>query len=75
MHTERDLWFIARLFPKAKIIHCKRHPLDTCLSCYFTHFKQPLPYKNDLYASSVGRWKKYERFLAPLIEGLGGQTA
>lgn len=30
---------IALLFPKAKIIHAVRHPLDTCLSCYFQPFK------------------------------------
>jgi tetratricopeptide (TPR) repeat protein len=58
-----NLWFIARLFPKAKIIHCKRHPMDTCLSCYFTHFKQPLPYKNDLY--TLGRYYgQYEKLMA-----------
>lgn len=27
---------IQLLFPKAKIIHCIRDPLDNCLSCYFT---------------------------------------
>ncbi len=26
------------LFPEAKIIHCKRDPIDTCLSCYKTYF-------------------------------------
>jgi tetratricopeptide (TPR) repeat protein len=29
---------IATLFPGAKIIHCRRDPLDTCLSCYFQNF-------------------------------------
>ncbi len=57
-----NLWFITLLFPRAKIIHCRRHPLDTCLSCYFTHFKQPLPYKNDL--STLGRYyRQYERLM------------
>ncbi len=28
------LGLIALLFPGARIIHCRRHPLDTCLSCY-----------------------------------------
>jgi hypothetical protein len=144
-----NLWFIALLFPNASIIHCRRDPLDTCLSCYFTHFKQSLPYTDDLttlgryyrqyhrlmnhwhavlplpifdvqyealvenqeavtermlafcdlewddrclayynnarpvttascmqvrkkiYTGAVGRWRKYERFLGPLIESLG----
>lgn len=29
---------IARLFPAAKIINVVRHPLDNCLSCYFSEF-------------------------------------
>jgi len=30
---------IALLFPQAKILHTYRHPIDTCLSCYFQDFK------------------------------------
>lgn len=33
-----NLGVIACLFPRARIIHCKRNPVDTCLSCYFNHF-------------------------------------
>ncbi|HWY88997.1 MAG TPA: sulfotransferase [Gemmataceae bacterium] len=33
------LGVIATLFPRARIIHCRRDPLDTCLSCYFTNFR------------------------------------
>ena len=29
---------IAKVFPRGKIIHCRRHPIDTCLSCYFQNF-------------------------------------
>jgi len=32
------LGLIAILFPNAKVIHCRRNPLDTCLSCYFQNF-------------------------------------
>ena len=32
------LGFIELLFPNARVIHCRRHPLDTCLSCYFQYF-------------------------------------
>jgi tetratricopeptide (TPR) repeat protein len=32
------LGVIALLFPNARIIHARRHPLDTCLSCYFQNF-------------------------------------
>lgn len=36
------LWLglIELLFPQARIIHCLRHPLDTCLSCYLNSFRQ-----------------------------------
>lgn len=27
------------LFPKARIIHCRRDPVDVCLSCYFQDFR------------------------------------
>lgn len=34
----RRLPLISRLFPEAKIIYVRRHPLDTALSCLFKHF-------------------------------------
>lgn len=39
---------IRALFPKARIIHCRRDPLDTCVSCYFTHFDAGQPYAYDM---------------------------
>lgn len=36
------------LFPDAKIIHCLRDPMDTCLSCYFQDFRQQHAYAYDL---------------------------
>ena len=42
------LGLIALLFPGARIIHCVRDPLDTCLSCYFQHFSGMHPYAYDL---------------------------
>jgi len=32
------LGLIEHLLPNARIIHCKRDPMDTCLSCYMQHF-------------------------------------
>ncbi len=34
------LGFIAQLFPRARIIHCRRDPMDSCLSCYFQRFSR-----------------------------------
>lgn len=33
------LGLIRVLFPAAKIIHCRRNPIDTCVSAYFQFFK------------------------------------
>jgi tetratricopeptide (TPR) repeat protein len=35
-------------FPQARIIHMRRHPIDTCLSIYFQYFSNIHPYANDL---------------------------
>jgi tetratricopeptide (TPR) repeat protein len=35
-------------FPRARIIHMQRHPLDTCLSVYFQNFFNIGAYANDL---------------------------
>lgn len=32
------LGFIELLFPAARVIHCRRNAVDTCLSCYFQNF-------------------------------------
>ncbi len=146
----RNLGLIALLFPKAKIIHCRRDPRDVALSCYFLKFQTPISFACDLadfglhhrgyerlmahwrrvlplqileldyeelvarqdeksreiiahcgldwdprclafhetdrtvrtasswqvrqpiYARSVGRWRRYEKFLGPLLEALDG---
>jgi tetratricopeptide (TPR) repeat protein len=38
---------IARALPNARIIHCRRDPMDTCLSCYSKNFAQEHPYCYD----------------------------
>jgi len=42
------LGIIFTLFPEARIIHCKRDPMDTCWSCYQQNFEQGLAFTNDL---------------------------
>lgn len=34
-----NLGVIATLFPRARIIYCRRDPMDVCLSCYFQYFQ------------------------------------
>lgn len=39
---------IAVMFPRAQIIHCQRHPIEVCLSCYFQNFASGQYYSFDL---------------------------
>jgi tetratricopeptide (TPR) repeat protein len=38
-HNYLHLGLIAMLFPRARIIHCRRDPLDVCASAFFQNFK------------------------------------
>ncbi len=42
------LGLFALLFPRARIIHCTRSALDTCISCFFHNFTEAHEYTNDL---------------------------
>jgi len=56
------LGIIALLFPMARVIHCVRDPLDTCLSCYFHEFGGEHPYAYDL--SNLGAYyRQYQRLM------------
>ncbi len=57
------LGLIHVLFPKAKIIHTQRNPIDTCLSAYTKLFKDDMPYSYDL--GELGRYcRKHEELMA-----------
>ena len=59
------LGLIALLFPGAKVIHCTRDPLDTCLSCYFQDFRNAhlgLGFTADL-ANLGAYYKQYLRLM------------
>lgn len=54
---------IHALFPNAKIIHVKRNPLDTCLSCYTKLFTEGQLYSYDLI--ELGQYYQcYEQIMA-----------
>jgi tetratricopeptide (TPR) repeat protein len=42
------LGLIALLFPNAAIVHCRRSPMDNCLSAYFTSFADKVQFANNL---------------------------
>ena len=33
------LGLIAEMFPKARVVHCRREPVDVCFSCYLCNFE------------------------------------
>jgi tetratricopeptide (TPR) repeat protein len=56
------LGVIALIFPNARIVHCRRHPLDNCLSCYFTSFADQIRFANRL--DTLGRYYlDYDRLM------------
>jgi tetratricopeptide (TPR) repeat protein len=77
-----QLGLIHLLLPKARIIHCRRHPIDTCLSMYFTNFKEKFEFvsdKGDLafayrqYARLMDHWREVlpsDRFVEVDYESL-----
>lgn len=53
---------IHKVFPNAKILHCTRDPLDTCLSCYFQNFMSGNQYAFDL--TQLGEfYKEYQAIM------------
>ncbi|MDO6591718.1 MULTISPECIES: tetratricopeptide repeat-containing sulfotransferase family protein [Rhodobacterales] len=62
-HNFELLGFIAILFPNAKIIHCKRDPMDTCVSCFTQLFTDEHGYNQDL--ATLGRYyRAYDDLMA-----------
>jgi len=53
-HNFMHIGLITQLFPNARIIHCYRHPFDTCLSIYFKKFNDDHLYARNL--SDIGRF-------------------
>lgn len=60
------LGVIALFFPQARIVHCTRDPLDTCVSCYTQDFAHGLRFTTDLnhlalfyrtYRSLMAHWR------------------
>jgi hypothetical protein len=58
---------ISLILPGARMIHCRRDPLDTCLSCYSLLFSRGYEYAYDqtelgrfyrLYESLMAHWQK-----------------
>jgi tetratricopeptide (TPR) repeat protein len=66
-HNFINLGVVALLWPKARIIHCRRNPVDTCWSCFQNPLNDSHPYSRDLtylgqyyreYARLMDHWKR-----------------
>jgi hypothetical protein len=58
------LGLIALLLPNAKLIHCRRDPLDTCVSCFTTQMAEG----GHFYANDLATLGAYYRDYARLME-------
>ena len=80
----QNLGLISMALPNARIIHCRRDPVDTCLSCYATRFVSGQPFAYDLaelgqyyraYAALMDHWRATlppDRFLEVRYEDVVG---
>ena len=60
----QHIGIIRVMFPAARIIHCRRDPMDTALSCYKTYFEAgAVPFSYDL--KNLGTiYRHYEKLMA-----------
>ena len=56
------LWLIRLAFPDARIIHCRRNPVDTCLAIFFANFLARQGYACDR-GGLVFFYRQYERLM------------
>jgi tetratricopeptide (TPR) repeat protein len=56
------LGLLASLFPRAKLIHCRRDPRDVAVSCWMTHFKD-IHWASD-QQQIASRFHEYRRLMA-----------
>lgn len=61
-HNFLHVGLIHAVFPNARIIHVRRHPVDNCLSIFFQSFNEHHPYAFDLESLAHYR-REYERLM------------
>jgi hypothetical protein len=62
-HNFLRLGLIHRIFPRARVIHCRRSAIDTCLSIYFTQFTHRQDFAYDR-GDIVFFYEQYRRLMA-----------
>ena len=62
LHNFEYLGLIARILPRARILHALRDPMDTCVSCYLQRLSPWHSYTRDL--GDLGRYyRQYRRLM------------
>jgi tetratricopeptide (TPR) repeat protein len=51
------------VFPRGRVIHCMRNPIDTCLSIYFQNFSRNVDFAYDR-GDLVAFYRQYQRLMA-----------
>ncbi|MBS0420841.1 MAG: sulfotransferase [Proteobacteria bacterium] len=72
-HNAEHLGLIHSVFPNARIIHVRRDPIDTCLSCYFQNFSLALNYTFDLN-DLAAHYRQHTRLMAHWRKALPAGT-
>ncbi|MDG4876348.1 sulfotransferase [Mesorhizobium sp. WSM4935] len=61
-HNFELIGLLTLLFPKARIIHCRRDAIDNCVSCYVLPFSSAHSYNTDLQALGL-YYREYDRLM------------
>lgn len=61
-HNFELIGLLTLLFPKARIIHCRRDAIDNCVSCYVLPFSSAHSYNTDLRALGL-YYREYDRLM------------
>jgi tetratricopeptide (TPR) repeat protein len=61
-HNFTHLGLISLMLPRARVIHCIRNPLDTCVSCFATPLPAVHAYATDL-ALLASAYRQYRRLM------------
>ncbi|RWQ36249.1 MAG: tetratricopeptide repeat protein [Mesorhizobium sp.] len=61
-HNFELLAFISLILPNARIVHCRRDPMDNCTSCFMHNFSDTHGYNADL--TKLGQYyRQYDRLM------------
>jgi tetratricopeptide (TPR) repeat protein len=61
-HNFELIGFIGLIFPNARIIHCRRDPIDNCVSCFVNEFSETHGYNADLHNLGL-YYREYDRLM------------